>query len=81
MKTAINNIDAEWPPFVLRHWQQHVEPLFEPGERCTFANYFTARPYRNEWDRGNNSKTGFTYVVQPGDKVCWFDFPKDEVTS
>jgi hypothetical protein len=69
----IRTIDAKptttWPKRVERLWALHVAPRIEDWETCESANYFTLRPYRNEYDRGSN-REGFVYVMQPGDRVC-----------
>lgn len=67
--TQINGTDAPWPPEVWDLWCDRVVPLFAPDETCSLANYFTARPATDEWNRGSKM-TGFVYVVSPGRHVC-----------
>jgi len=70
VRTSINGEPAEWPQRLHDLFAQKVQ--FAANERCTSANYFTARPYRNEYDTGSNEE-GFVYTVnlsQVG-KVAW----------
>jgi hypothetical protein len=70
MTTTINSTPGDWPAEVWQQWEAHVAPRFQEGETCTTANWFTARQYRNAYDRGSDCE-GFVYVVQPGNRVCW----------
>lgn len=63
----INGKPAVWPDYVLSLWKREVIPLLKDSH-CVIANFFTARPYRNEYDKGSD-KFGFTYTLQPGNRV------------
>ena len=69
MRTTINANQADWTVQINEAWQERVTPLVADDESISTANYFTPRPYRNEYDRGSN-KAGFVYTVQPGFRVC-----------
>ena len=73
MKTLVNGHQIDWSATIWELWESKVVPLFEAEETCSYANYFTAREYRHEYDRGSN-KSGFTYTVQPGNHVCFVDW-------
>ncbi len=64
--------DADWSEQIWKLWHANVSPMFLGGESCSSANYYTPRPYRNEYDRGSD-KEGFTFVVQPGFRVCFWE--------
>ena len=66
------NPDADWSKSVWELWFQNISPLFKNGDSCSTANYYTPRPYRNTYDRGSD-KEGFTYVVNPGQRVCFWE--------
>ena len=72
MKTLVNGHQIDWSTKIWELWESKVAPLITDEEMCSYANYFTAREYRNEYDRGSN-KSGFTYTVQPGNRVCFVD--------
>ena len=74
MNTKINGKPDVWTDDILRLWHTHVCPKFAPGETCSEANYFTPRPYVDEWNRGSN-KAGFVYTVQPGNRVGLVEWP------
>ena len=61
-RTMIRGQLAEWTEDILAKWRERVAPLFKEGETCSDANYFTPRPWRNEYDRGSD-KEGFVYTV------------------
>lgn len=69
MRTLINAKDAAWTRAIQADWNAHVAPRFKAGETCQSANYYTPRPYVDEYNRGSNSR-GFVYVVNPGRRVC-----------
>jgi hypothetical protein len=70
--TVNGDSGADWPQSVWALWEKNVSPKFEKGEWCSTANYYTPRPHRNEYDRGSD-KEGFVYVVQPGQRVCFWE--------
>ena len=53
-------------------WSKHVDPLFEHGETCETANYYTPRPYVDTYNKGSNT-SGFVYIVNPGRRVCFYE--------
>lgn len=64
MITSINGNEHPWPPEIEQLWHTHVDqadPKFL-NTTITRANYFTPRPYVDEYNQGSN-KAGFTYVV------------------
>jgi hypothetical protein len=67
--TTDKGVEVVWTPEILALWDKRVAPRFKEGERCSTANYFTPRPYVDQYNRGSN-RAGFTYVVQPGNHVC-----------
>lgn len=73
MNTSIRGQPDEWPEEVWKLWQEKVAPLFKEGETCSSANYFTPRPYRNEYDRGSKEE-GFVYTIYPGPHVCFVEW-------
>lgn len=73
MHTQINAQPAPWGKGVRALWNEHAAPLFKDGDWCGSANFFTPRPYVDEYNRGSD-KAGFTYVVHPGHRVCFVEF-------
>ena len=75
-RTMINAVTTPWSAAIILKWDEHVLPRFtETDTKCTDANYFTPRPYVDAYNRGSKT-TGFTYTVQPGNRVCiveWID--------
>jgi hypothetical protein len=66
MRTTINGAEADWNEAIWQLWHTHVD-LADPkhsdaGARITDANYFTPRPYVDEYNRGD-TKEGFTVTV------------------
>jgi hypothetical protein len=71
MITRINGRPAEWTDEIRAKWeaaQPDVERAIaahntkNQGETVTDCNYFTTRPYRNEYDRGSGDE-GFVYTT------------------
>ena len=66
MQTSINGQPAPWTAEIWELWYTYVDradpKAYDVLGRPTSANYFTPRPYRNIWDRGDR-KEGFTYTV------------------
>lgn len=69
---TVNGEDKDWSFDAWDLWNEHVSPGFKQGEWCSTANYYTPKPWRNEYDRGSD-KEGFTFVVQPGGRVCYWE--------
>lgn len=63
MKRQINAKVAEWTPEIQAFWEEVISthPDADHGPVLQ-ANYFTPRPYRNEYDRGD-TREGFTYTI------------------
>jgi len=63
MRTSINGQVAEWNETIWQLWHTHVDladpKLSDAEARISDANYFTPRPYVDEYNRGD-TKTGFT---------------------
>ncbi len=62
MKTQINGKDADWTDEIQTKWDAVAEAEDAPEGTVVSSNYFTPRPWRNEYDRGSPDE-GFTYVV------------------
>lgn len=63
MKTSVRGTPSAWSNEVWLLWEKRVLPLLEAeGSRCSAANYFTPRPWRNEYDRGSATE-GFCCVL------------------
>src|SRR5262245_1039659 len=65
--TSIRGTEAAWPEAVKELWCSKVEA--HPGydqltkdRAVTRANYYTPRPYVNEYNRGSYTE-GFTFIV------------------
>jgi hypothetical protein len=71
-KTTVNGRPAAWGEDISKLWLAKVAVKFDEGETCSTANYYTPRPWQNEYDRGSD-KEGFVYVVQPGYRVCQWE--------
>lgn len=76
MKTLVNAKPREWAAQTQSLWDEHVAPLFEEGEWCRRANYYTPRPWMDEYNRGSDWE-GFVYTVQPGNHVCRWQQEKE----
>jgi hypothetical protein len=61
LHTSINGKPAAWSQLIWSMWRD-VEPVEHPAVR---ANYFTPRPYRNEYDQGWDEE-GFVYSTKTG---------------
>lgn len=72
-ETTINAKPATWDKWIRALWRDRVEPRFRAGETCSLANYFTPRPYQDEWSPGS-AMAGFVYVVEPGRRVCFVEW-------
>lgn len=73
-QTLINGKPAIWNDDVRKLWALVVAARFEGETRDVInANYFTPRPYVDEYNRGSE-KSGFTYTV--GSAVCQHFFPR-----
>ena len=75
MKTLINGKDAEWTPEIRAEWDAAMAE--RPPAVFVCANYYTPRPYRNEYDRGWSDR-GFVYVIvrEPYREVCYVKLPR-----
>jgi hypothetical protein len=76
METTINGKPAEWTQAIKDLWEKLVVPRIGKGETITTANYYSPRPFVDEYNRGSN-KEGFVYVVhgtpeaECGGHVCF----------
>jgi hypothetical protein len=62
--TSINGQPAEWTPAIWALWHTHADdadPKYRVGDAHD-ANYFTSRPYVDQYNRGSR-EAGFTYTV------------------
>ncbi len=63
IKTSINGKPAEWTEEIKAKWEAALaNAKLTEGEVVTNCNYFTPRPWRNEYDRGS-AEEGFTYTT------------------
>jgi len=69
MRTCINSKEATWTSDIWNLWNSRAVPAFAKGESCSSANYFTPRPWVDEYNRGSRY-AGFLYTVQPGNRIC-----------
>ncbi len=71
MQTTFNANPASWLPEVEALWKSMVLDNAGKGEEYVAANFFTARPWRNEYDRGSPNE-GFVFTVRADDglHVC-----------
>lgn len=60
MTTKINGEAAEWPEDVWAKWRKAMDGL--PELPTLSANYYTPRPYVDEWNRGRDT-SGFVYTI------------------
>ena len=67
-RTMVNGKDAPWTPAIYAEFEARVGPLMEDGERMLNANYYTPRPYVDQYNRGSD-RYGFTYTLN-GHRVC-----------
>jgi len=65
MITMINGQPAEWTIDIWQLWYTHVDiadpKLYDTHGQVKHANYFTSRPYKDQYDRGDR-KEGFTFT-------------------
>ena len=71
MKTSINGTPATWPAAIWRLWNTHADACDPKLTVLTVvaANYFTPRPYVDEYNRGSGEE-GFVYTVSRPIRVC-----------
>lgn len=67
MVTSINGQPAEWSREIWQKWYDHVETnksprLYDSHGVVSEANYFTPRPYVDQYNQGD-LKEGFTFTV------------------
>lgn len=63
MKTQINGKDADWSLMVRAKWDEAAASIPpRDGEVVTQCNYFTPRPFKDEYNRGSREE-GFTYTI------------------
>lgn len=62
MITTINGQPSDWSDPIKQEFTRRVVPRLRAGEVITHANYHTPRPYRNEYDRGDD-QYGFVYTL------------------
>jgi hypothetical protein len=62
MNTSVNGKDAVWPEQVQKLWDTLTD--FPKGKLVT-ANWFTARPWIDEYNRGSEHE-GFVFTVLQG---------------
>jgi hypothetical protein len=66
VKTHVNGEPKPWTPEIEALWARMVVPRLE-GRVAWMANYFTPRPYRDEWNRATEDH-GFVYCIG---RECW----------
>ena len=71
MKTSIQGKDAPWSPKIKELFAEKLPPL-ESGEVVTDANYFTPRPFVNEYNQGSRTE-GFVYTLN-NRRVCFVEW-------
>lgn len=71
MKTQINGKSASWSPGIAAFWNEVIKERIKPGETITEVNYFSPRPYIDEYNKGSN-KEGFVYTIN-GRHVAQFE--------
>ena len=72
MRTSINGLEADWTPDIQAKWEAARDESAPDAAEVVQANYFTPRPWRNEYDRGSPDE-GFTYTVgrYPAQPSVW----------
>jgi len=65
MKRQINGVDAPWPTEVIEKWLAVMKSPGAPKENPVQANYFTPRPYVDQYNRGSSAE-GFVYTFYRG---------------
>jgi hypothetical protein len=69
----IHALPGLWTPGIFGLWETHAAPRFKDGEWCSSANYYEPKPAKDEYDHARDHY-GFTYTVQPGNRVCFVNF-------
>jgi hypothetical protein len=62
MQTSVSGEPSAWTADIWRKWNAVTAEPTMPEGKVTSANYFTPRPYVNEYDRGSD-KEGFVYTI------------------
>jgi len=70
MITKINGKLADWTDEIRSEWANRVGVKLEKDEWVSDANFFDPKPYKDQYNRGSD-RAGFTYVLQPGNHVCY----------
>lgn len=60
MKTSVNGQPAPWTPEIAAKFDTALRST-DDSRPVVNANYFTPRPWSNEYDQGSDTE-GFTYV-------------------
>lgn len=78
MKKQANGKEADWTPEIQALFDHMIESHggLQEGESIEQANYFTPRPYVDEYNRGSHL-WGFIYTLQPGNHVCFHNYTDD----
>lgn len=63
MKTSINGSEADWTEAIRDRWDSTEAD--RPDGEITSANWYTARPYQDEYSTGS-TKEGFVYTARRG---------------
>lgn len=69
-RTEHDGRPEHWTAAVKQQWITRVAPRFKDMEFCSTAHYHEPRPWVDEYNTGSD-QYGFTYVVQPGNHVCF----------
>jgi hypothetical protein len=78
-RTLVNGEPAPWTDGMRELWALVVAAHFDGETRpVVSANYFTPRPYVDEYNRGDD-RSGFIYVV--GRSVCYHYFAPRRVPA
>lgn len=62
MKTLVQGKEEKWTPEIHAKWKKAMS-IFPDRDDVSESNYFTPRPYNNEYDTGSKEE-GFTYVLK-----------------
>ena len=63
MKESVNGARQTWTDEIRAKWVKAWRGHEDDMALVTSANYFTPRPFRNEYDRGSRDE-GFVYTLE-----------------
>ena len=66
MRTSIDAVETAWPEHLVADFEGRLYALGIEPSAVESANYWTPRPYVDEWNRGSDGRHGYTFISRHG---------------